>query len=118
MSKLGDKITKERGQVMLLTVMLLSSAILGATSVAGLLVLFQLRQASDIASSTKSIFAADAGIECAFFNEFRTIRRNCGEVAPIFLDNGAQYRTIFVPPGSVKSIGFTKRTARSLEVRF
>ena len=51
------------GQVMLITVVALSGTLLGATTIAGLLMLYQLRQASDIANSAKAIMAADAGLE-------------------------------------------------------
>ena len=47
----------EKGQLMLLSVLLISSAVLGATTVASLLVLFQLRQASDAKSSAQAVFA-------------------------------------------------------------
>jgi hypothetical protein len=51
------------GQAMLLTVLALGGTLLGATTIAGLLMIYQIRQNSDIRDSTKAIFAADAGIE-------------------------------------------------------
>ncbi|OGI98321.1 hypothetical protein A3H53_04885 [Candidatus Nomurabacteria bacterium RIFCSPLOWO2_02_FULL_40_10] len=71
----SDESTKNRnrscatGQVMLLTVVLLSGAVLASTSLASLLILYQLRQATDAKGSMKAVFAADAGIEWAFYNE-------------------------------------------------
>ncbi|MBI1960805.1 MAG: hypothetical protein HYS43_00820 [Candidatus Liptonbacteria bacterium] len=56
-------INTRNGQVMLLTVTVLSAGILGATSVAATLMLYQIRQANDILNSTQAIYAADAGIE-------------------------------------------------------
>lgn len=64
-----SKIQEKKGQVMLLTVVLLSGVILASTSLAGLLVLYQLKLATNIKTSTQAIFAADAGIEWAFYNE-------------------------------------------------
>lgn len=64
------KINKRSGQVMILTVMALGGAILGATTIAGLLMLYQIRQATDLANSGKAIYAADAGIEWTLYNWF------------------------------------------------
>lgn len=52
---------------MLLTVLVLSGTILGTTTIAGLLTLYQIRQSTDIINSGKAIFAADAGLECEFY---------------------------------------------------
>ena len=51
---------------MILTVLALGGAVLGATTVAGLLMLYQLRQTSDMANSARAIFAADAGTELPY----------------------------------------------------
>jgi len=67
-----DKIQlKNSGQVMLLTVLVLSAVFLTATVIAGLLMVYQLSQVSAIADSAKSIFAADAAIERGLFKVFR-----------------------------------------------
>lgn len=55
---------------MLLSVLLISSAVLGAATIAGLLVLFQLRQTADAETSAQAVFAADAGIERALFEKY------------------------------------------------
>lgn len=52
-----------RGQVMLLTVLIVSGTILGATTIAGLLMLYQLRQANQFGQSMQAFFAADSGLE-------------------------------------------------------
>ena len=59
------------GQVMLLTVLALSGTILGATTIAGLLMLYQIRQSTDASNSTKAIYAADAGIEWELYRFFQ-----------------------------------------------
>jgi len=114
------------GQAMILTVMLLSGAILSASALAALLVLFQLRQASDIKSSTQAIFAADSGIECILYEAVVNGASgvgdfaNCGELAltpPINLDNGASY-VVTVGVGAVKSAGRAGKTSRAFEVSF
>lgn len=53
---------------MMLTVLTLGGALLGATTIAGLLMLFQVRQGADVNQSAKALFAADAGIEWGLYN--------------------------------------------------
>lgn len=55
---------------MLIAVLSLGGAILGATTVAGLLTLYQIRATTDSENSAKAIFAADAGIEWAQFDHY------------------------------------------------
>ncbi len=64
------------GQAMLIAVLSLGGAILGATTVAGFLTLYQIRATTDTANSAKAIFAADAGVEWALFNYY------CGTTNP------------------------------------
>ena len=61
---------KHSGQAMLIAVLTLGGAILGATTIAGLLMLYQIRATTDTANSAKAITAADSGVECALFNFF------------------------------------------------
>lgn len=58
---------RETGQAMLVTMLFMSGLILVGTAVAGLLVSYQIRQAADTQASTQALFAADAGIENAFY---------------------------------------------------
>lgn len=67
-----DKAHMRSGQAMLIAVLSLGGAILGATTVAGLLTLYQIRATTDSANSAKAIFAADAGIEWAQFDHYCT----------------------------------------------
>jgi hypothetical protein len=53
---------------MILTTLALGGAILGATTIAGLLLLYQIRATTDSESSAKAIFAADAGVEWTLFD--------------------------------------------------
>ena len=71
-----------RGQVMLITVLVLSGTILGATAIAGLLMIYQVRQSTDIMNSTKAIYAADSGIEWRLYKFFKTdfqVCKNCSD---------------------------------------
>ena len=56
---------------MLLTVLILSGSILGASTIAGYLMLLKARSASDITNSAKAIFAADTGIEWELYKQFK-----------------------------------------------
>lgn len=79
---------------MLLTVLLLSGTILSATTIAGLLMLYQIRQSTDIANSTKAIYAADTGIEKRVAEIFLNPDAPCSlSELPLVgsLDNGAKF---------------------------
>jgi len=69
---------------MLIAVLSLGGAILGATTVAGLLTLYQIRATTDSENSAKAIFAADAGIEWAQFDHYCSIdpSNRCSGVTP------------------------------------
>jgi len=56
---------------MLLAVLTLGATMLGVTTVAGLLMVYQIRQVTDFGSSAQSVFAADAGAEYALYNYFQ-----------------------------------------------
>lgn len=71
---------------MLITVLSLGGAILGATTVAGLLTLYQIRATTDTENSAKAIFAADAGVEWALFNHYCIAAGRCPGVG-----NGTDY---------------------------
>ncbi|HXF44002.1 MAG TPA: hypothetical protein VNK70_00840 [Candidatus Paceibacterota bacterium] len=59
-----------RGQVMILSVVMLGGILLSGSAIAGILMFYQIRAANDAVNSAKAVFAADAGIEgvtwCAF----------------------------------------------------
>jgi len=114
---------------MIMTVMLISSAILGATVLAALLVLSQLRQASDTKASTQAIFAADSGIECILYEKLLSDSMGgvpppdygkCGEkpAAQVDLDNEVFYRVIDLGGGKVKSVGRSGGASRAFETKF
>lgn len=58
-------------QVMIITVLTLGGTLLGATTIAGLLMLYQIRQATDLKNSAQAIFAADTGIEWGLYRFFQ-----------------------------------------------
>lgn len=64
------KIHRMCGQVILISIIMLSGVLMSASVVAGLLTAYQIRQANDTVESMKAFFAADAGIEQALYNYF------------------------------------------------
>jgi hypothetical protein len=115
-----NMINNKSGQVMLMTVIMLSGAILASTSLAGLLVLYQLRQSTDAASSAKAIFAADSGIERALYKE----KKGSSDPYPLkqTLSNSTQGNITqytvtqdATNPLLIKSIGQSGRTARAFQ---
>ena len=117
---------------MVLTVLALGGTILGATTIAGLLMLYQLRQTSDLASSAKAITAADAGMEWAFYNLFckGDSTKPCPAPAPGPFVNGATVVvTCFDAVGeetscegdamrSIRSVGTSGNASRAFEAAF
>lgn len=69
-SNSGSRIRSHSGQAMLIAVLTLGGAILGATTLAGLLMLYTIRSTTDSANSAKAIFAADAGVNWALYQYF------------------------------------------------
>jgi hypothetical protein len=97
----------QSGQAMLIAVLSLGGAILGATAVAGLLTLYQLRAVNDSANSAKAIFAADAGVEWTLFNYYCGMNGSCTDGAP----DGGQ---VTIPASSLPS--FTGGSGASLSI--
>ncbi len=76
---------------MILSVLALGGTILGVTTIAGLLMTYQIRQATDFAFSAKAIFAADSGLEWGLYNFYCATdptKVPCPLPAPAF-SNGA-----------------------------
>lgn len=133
----------EKGQVMVLTSIIIGALILSASAIAGLLMFFQIQQSNDAVTSGMAVFAADAGIEASFDCYYHT---DAGSIFPAGYDgtqdicpengtlsNGATYissmwcvdstRTTRVScldnanvfGFRVRSIGASQRTERALE---
>ncbi len=79
---------------MLIAVVSLGSAILGATTIAGFLMVYQIRQSTDFVNSAKAIFAADAGIEWARYSYYQSASTTLlsfgnGATSTVTCDDGA-----------------------------
>lgn len=139
-----SKIKNRKGQALLLIVVMMGGVLFLVTAVAGLLMFYQVEQASDAANSTVAIFAADAGLERGlyyYFYEYDAAQctvAGCtimtGDAAynpplsPVGFTNGASATsTIAIPPqGSLGTpvvisgdgVDDRGRTIRSLETNF
>ncbi len=117
----GQAHRRSSGQVMLVTVMALSGTILGATTIAGLLMLHQIRQSTDTVNSSKAIYAADSGIEYELYRFFKD--DSYEDINP--LSNGATFETrvvekladdgVTVESITIKSTGKSNKIARAFE---
>lgn len=74
---------------MILAVLTLGGAILGVTAIAGLLMLYQIRQSTDFQNSAKSVFAGDSGVEWSLYSYFRPPQGALPGNPPGFFPNGA-----------------------------
>ena len=110
---------KRKGQAMLLTLLALGGTLFGATTIAGILVVYQLRQSADAGNSAKAIFAADAGIEWGLYQLFK----DADAPAPTFA-NEAAFKLTCLPEDDcaatstthMTSLGTAKNVARALEL--
>lgn len=99
------------GQVMLLTVLILGSMVLSASTIAGYLMALKIRASSDIANSAKAIFAADTGIEWELYKQFK----NPDYPKPL-LSNNADF--VSSNDGqNIKSIGQAGNSSRAFEIQ-
>lgn len=107
---------------MLLTVILLSSAILGSATIVGILMTYEIRYSRDVISSAQAVFAADAGIECASYNFYKDPDINCGtEASPITMSNAATFWVdVYLDELGINTIvnsfGRSRQTARAFEL--
>jgi len=109
---------KNKGQVMLLTVVITGGLFLAASTIAGLLMLYQVRQATDVINSTKAIYAADAGLEWDLYQRFVSQDNSDGTFDnPISFSNSATVK-IIRNGSTTKSIGTAGHTSRAFEANF
>ena len=113
-----------RGQIMLLTVIAIGATLLAATSVAGMLLIYQIRQTTDFEDSARAIAAADAGIEYNLYNGL------CAQLAKVpcplsppgnlpnsmILTNGGSFSGTAVSATTTKSVGYFGTVKRAFLV--
>jgi len=98
---------------MLLTVVIIGGLILSASSIAGLMMVYQIRQTNDVINAAKAIFAADSGIEWELYRMFKD---------PNYpkppMTNQADFTTTVNSTSSIKSVGNSNRSSRAVELTF
>jgi len=67
----------QAGQVIILATLTLGGILLSTAAVAGILLVYQIRNTNDSVNSAKAIFAADAGIEAASYCYFSLAGGGC-----------------------------------------
>ncbi len=108
----GKQKSKEKGQIILLTVLILAGSMLGASMIAGYLMLLKIRASSDITNSARAIFAADAGVEWELYKQIK----DPGYPKPS-LSNGADFTT-YQDGQIIKSIGESGNVFRAFELNY
>jgi hypothetical protein len=91
---------RRNGQAMLIAILTLGGAILGATSIAGLLLLYQIRSTTDTENSAKAIFAADSGVNWALYAYFNSPEGNA-PAQPTLAGGVTQNTTCYAADGTV-----------------
>lgn len=84
---------KNSGQLMLITVLLLGGVIMSAASLLGFLIVYKMRQATDIGDSAKAFFASDTGKEWELYQALKLGERLSFDGCPKF-ENNAGFETI------------------------
>lgn len=112
---------------MILTVLVLSSTVLSLSAIGGYLMLIRLRTSADVTSTTKAIYIADAGLECAAYKHFKGVAVTCdGSPYNEFSYNdgtpvsGATYGTEDVagPPSYIRATGAFRNVNRSFRLDY
>ena len=106
-------ITSQKGQAILLSVIIMGSILLSVTTIAGYLSIQKVRVSRDIVNSGKAIYAADAGIEKELYREF------VGPVDDPSFSNGASHTTTRSPSGnttSIRSVGTAGNSSRAFKL--
>jgi hypothetical protein len=80
---------------MILAVLAIGGTLIAATTIAGLLMVYQIRQATDLEKSARAIFAADAGIEWGLYQFFQGGTGPFPPTGPVFTNGAAVSTTCF-----------------------
>ena len=107
-------LSSQKGQAILLSVIIMGSILLSVTTIAGYLSIQKIRVSRDIVNSGKAIYAADAGIEYRLYEEFVGPTGN-----PPSFSNGASVQTSVVPNGNIttiRSVGSAGNSSRAFKL--
>ncbi|MEK9170916.1 MAG: pilus assembly PilX N-terminal domain-containing protein [Patescibacteria group bacterium] len=110
-----NKNKREKGNALLLTMIILSAAMLIAMLIATVVVV-QFKLSSDVNYSMIAVYAADSGVEWQLYQ----IRYGDTVPAPV-MSNGASISTTVIgdyPSFTLKSLGAYKEVVRQFEINF
>jgi hypothetical protein len=102
---------KQKGQVLLITVLVLMSTFALAVVIGGL-VLYDLRAMISAGESTKAIYGAESCIEWELY------KLNKGNVSSPEMSNDVEYREAIVREGSISCSGNSGRVSRAFQINF
>jgi|GEM_PF-5472583 len=114
----------ESGQVMMLTVLLLSFAFSITSFLAGSIIVYQVRAASTITSAMVAVFAGDSGLQCGLYKTIKGVSDSaftCPTGNASYMTNGATFETNISLTASttvIRSKGVFRDTSRALEASF
>lgn len=98
---------------MILTVVIITSSILGIALVAGMLIVFQIRSSGDFANTNKAIFAADAGTEWWLYNYYKNPNILSSTIP---FSNGASFEVFEQSPNQARIVGMAGKSKRAFFV--
>lgn len=101
----------QKGQVMLITVLVLMSTFALAITIGGL-VLYDLRAMISVGESAKAIYAAESCVEASLYK----INKN-GSITLPEMDNGTSYEKTDLASG-LRCVGTSGRVNRAFEIRY
>src|SRR3989344_9458370 len=104
---------KNSGQVLILTVLILSGTVLAVTTIAGILMVYQIRQTGNVTDSAKAIFAADTGLEWELYKKIK----DPDYPKPVFTNRADVETSISEDGQAIKSIGRAGNVRRAFELR-
>ena len=101
----------ESGQAMVFTIVIVMGALIGATVIAGSIMIRQIRQSVQSIDSTKAIFAAETGIELELYRAYK----DPTYPAPVLVRSEATYN-VSVLENIIKSVGKSRTSSRALQL--
>ncbi|MBI3638519.1 hypothetical protein HY227_02140 [Candidatus Wolfebacteria bacterium] len=111
--------SKVKGQVMIITVAVLGSSLLIASTIAGYLMILQIRHSTDVVNSAKAIFAADSGVEWDLYLRYKesNLDPDTPKTPQPQMTNGSTF-SVESTATSTKSIGESSGIHRAFGLTF
>ncbi|MCX7615854.1 MAG: hypothetical protein N2Z68_00405 [Patescibacteria group bacterium] len=104
-----------KGQAVLMVVLVLGATMLGITTIAGFISLEKIKTGGDVIRSAEAIYAADSGIECYFYKIIKDPQVDCN----LSLSNGSTVSVATSTDGVyevIKSVGKSGKVSRAFGV--